>query len=116
MDKSSRAESALTLGFVEVRTPIAVEHYKRLYQLAQLHGTTVGALVGELARRALTPKPTGRPSRYSTELGERIWDGRWMHRSWNDIAAEEGVNVRTAKNYHARYEAEHRPLAGGRAA
>ncbi|MEN0084022.1 MAG: hypothetical protein AAGC66_04560 [Leifsonia sp.] len=116
MDKSPRAKTATALGFVEVRTPISVEHYKRLHQLAQLHDTTVGALIGELTRRALTPKPTGRPSCYSVELGERIWDGRWMHRSWKDIAAEEQINERTARSYFERYEAEQRPLTGGRAA
>lgn len=103
-------------GFVEVRTPISVEHYKQLNALAKLHQTTVGALVGELTRRTLTPTRIGRPTNYTPALGERIWDGRWMHRSWKDIAAEEGINVRTAQNYFTRYEAEQVAKTKGRPA
>ncbi|UAJ80174.1 hypothetical protein IT072_03760 [Leifsonia sp. ZF2019] len=105
----------MTEGFVDVHTAITVEHYKRLHQLATLHDTTVGALVAELTRRALTPKRIGRPTKYTPALGERIWDDRWMHRTWEQIAEEEHIAVETAKKYHARYVIEH-PTAGGRAA
>lgn len=116
MDNSHLARSTTAPAFVEVHTPIAVEHYKRLYRLAELHGTTVGALVGELTRRALTPKKTGRPTKYTPELGERIWDARWMHRAWEQIAEEEHIAPETAKKYHARYEAERKSIEGRRAA
>lgn len=103
-------------GFVEVRTPISVEHYKLLNALAKEHQTTVGALVGELTRRALSPAKIGRPTKYTPALGERIYDSRWMHRTWEQIAEEEHIAPETAKKYHARYVAEHEATTGGRAA
>jgi hypothetical protein len=103
-------------GFVEVLTPISVEHYKRLNALAKEYQTTVGALVGELARRSLNPKKTGRPTKYTPALGERVYDARWMHRTWEQIAEGEHIAPETAKKYHARYVAEQNPTTGGRAA
>lgn len=93
-------------GYVEVRTTISTDEYKKLHQIAEVHDTTIGALISELTHRALNPKRPGRRSSYTTELGERIWESRWMHRSWAQIAEQEHINVETVKKYHARYEAE----------
>lgn len=93
-------------GYIDIHTSISTEEYKRLHQLAKDHGTTVGALVAEITHRALTPKRRGRQSTYTPELGEQIWESRWMHRSWAQIAAEVDLSVATVRNHHARYEAE----------
>lgn len=94
-------------GFVEVRASISLEHYKLLDRIAKEHNTTVGALVGELTKRSLTRRKMGRPTKYTTDLGERIYESRWMYRTWEQISVEVGLSPETAKKYHARYVAEH---------
>lgn len=96
---------------VEVRTMIPASRFKQLQTLATQHHTTVGALIGELARRAMTPKPAptrGRPSRYTPEIGERILESRTFHRSYSEIAAEEHISIQTAQRYAQRAQADAR--------
>ncbi|WP_223690087.1 hypothetical protein [Leifsonia poae] len=92
---------------VEVRTRIPAARFKTLVAIAARHNTTVGALVAEITRRAVTgdavaPKRKGRPSKYTRHLGERILDARRFGRPYTAIGVEEHLSVETVKRYAQR--------------
>lgn len=95
-------------SYVDVHARIRVEDYKLLNRIATAHDTTVGALVGELTRRGLAPRKSGRPSKYTPELGARILEARRLLRSWKEISQAEGLAYDTAQRYAARAADEQR--------
>lgn len=96
---------------LEVRTRIPVDQFKVLQSVAKKHDTTVAALVAELVRRQLARPvraPRGRPSPYTSVLGEQVLEGRRFQRSFVEIGAEMHISPGTAQRWLQRFEAEQR--------
>ena len=95
---------------VPVRMPEQV--WGHLASLADKQGVTVGELiaatVASLVKTSTQPRQSkgGRPSKYTPELGQRILEARWFHRTYAEIAEAEGLSLSTVPRYEARAQAE----------
>lgn len=80
---------------VKVSTDLPNTQFKHLYQLAEKHGTTVGALVAQMVDQVMTApvkQKRGAQSRYTAETGVRMLVLRELHRSQEEIAVAIGVS------------------------
>ena len=106
-------------GFLPVKVAVPLAQYKRLYAEATAARMTVAELIMRRAspKKRGGPRPgSGRPSKYTAEVGAGIAEARALSMSWPEISSRFGVAADTARKYLTRYENEKRESAESRTA
>lgn len=108
MTNRSEVEAAIADGYLPVKVMVPLDAYKRLYARASTSGLTVGQLIA----RSVAVAPTvprqriGRPSGYTTAVGESIAADRRFRVPWKAITERLGVSEYTARAWKTKYDRE----------
>lgn len=95
-------------GYLPVKVNVPIDVYRRLHAEAAAAGINVAQII---ARTIAVPvperhAPIGRPSGYTTELGESIAADRRFRVPYTQIAERLGVSDYTVRAWQRKYETE----------